>query len=143
MTEAMKAKEALRLSAIRNAWSAIRKKEIDDDKDLDDAGIMKVLQTQAKQLRESIEQFSAAARKELVEESEAQLKIIMEFLPKAISPQELEAKVRKIVERLKGAGTLGEGPKAMGPVMKEVNAEVGASAEGKTIQETVRRVLGL
>lgn len=139
MTAAMKAKDAPRLQAIRGAWNAIRKKEIDTRVDLTDADVEKTLLTLLKQSQESLDQAKAAGRLETVAEVEAEMNVWKEFLPKALSAQELEAIVKKVFEAQKGQ--LPAGGAGMGMLMKAVMAEVGARASGGEIQAQVKKVL--
>lgn len=143
MTQAMKDKNAARLQSIRLIWNAIRKKEIDDRKDLGDGDVEKLLQTILKQTTESYTQAKDAGRNEAVGELEAEISVLKEFLPEPLSDADLLNEVKKIVEELKAAGQLPEGPAAMGRVMKETMAKVGARADGKTVQTKVREALNL
>ncbi len=143
MTEAMKAKDAPRLQTIRLIWNQIRKKEIDDRKDLVDGEIEKTLLTMIKQVQETLAQAQTAGRAESVQESEAEIKLIKEFLPEAMSQAEVQKIISGIVEGLKSSGKLPQGPAAMGAVMKESMAAIGSKAEGKVVQAAVKSALGL
>lgn len=139
MTAAMKAKNPPRLQAIRAAWNAIRKKEIDTRVDVTDADVEKTLLTLLKQSQESLDQAKAAGRGETVAEIETEMAVWKEFLPQALSPDELAATVAKIYESLKG--TLPAGGAGMGMLMKAVMAEVGARASGAEVQAQVKKVI--
>ncbi len=141
MTNAMKAKEAERLQAIRNVWNGIRKKEIDDRKDLTDAEVQKVVMNLSKQLQETIDQATTTGHAELAAESQRELAVLKEFLPEMMSAEELSGVVSKIVEELKAAGTLPAGNAAMGQLMKKTMEVVGSRADGKSVQEAVRKAL--
>lgn len=141
MTAAMKAKNPPRLQSIRAAWNAIRKKEIDTRVDLTDAEVEKALLTLLKQSQESLDQAKTANRPETVAEIEAEMNVLKEFLPKALSAEELAAVVAKIYEPLKGK--LPTGGAGMGMLMKAVMAEVGAQASGGDIQAQVKKTLGM
>lgn len=143
VTEAMKAKNATRLQTLRLMWNAIRKKEIDERKDLDDAGVEKTLLTMIKQVQESLDQAKAAGRADAVAEQEAEIAVMKEFLPQALPEAEVLKIVQGIVETMKAAGTPTTGNAAMGAVMKQAMANIGARAEGKVIQASVRKALGL
>lgn len=142
MTNAMKAKEAERLQAIRNVWNAIRKKEIDDRKDLTDTEVQKVVMNLSKQLQETIDQAKTTGRDDLAKESLAELSVLKEFLPEMMSADELSKVVSGIVAELKAAGTLPAGNAAMGQLIKKTMEVVGSRAEGKAVQEAVRKALG-
>lgn len=141
MTTAMKAKDAEKLQVIRNIWNAIRKKEIDDRKDLTDGEVEKVVMNLSKQLQETLDQAKTNNRDDLATEAQKELAILKEFLPEMISGDELVKIVTKVVEDLKSAGTLPAGNAAMGQVMKKTMEVVGSRAEGKAIQEAVRKAL--
>jgi uncharacterized protein len=141
MTAAMKAKDAPRLQAIRGAWNAIRKKEIDTRVDLTDADVEKTLLTLLKQSQESLDQAKAANRPETVAEVEAEMSVWKEFLPKPLSAEELAVVVAKVYEPLQGK--LPAGGAGMGMLMKAVMAEVGARASGAEIQAQVKKTLGI
>ena len=141
MTQAMKSKEAERLQVIRNIWNAIRKKEIDDRKDLTDPEVEKIVMNLTKQLQESLDQANASARPDIATDVEKELKILKEFQPEMLSADQVSAAVGKIVEELKAAGTLPTGNAAMGMLMKKTMEVVGSRADGKIVQETVRKFL--
>lgn len=141
MTSAMKNKEAERLLVIRNIWNAIRKREIDDRKDLSDAEIEKVLMTLSKQLQESLDQAKANARDDIAADAEKEIKVIKEYLPEMLSAEELATIVTKTLADLKAGGTLPAGNAAMGMLMKKTMEQVGSKADGRSIQEAVRKAL--
>jgi uncharacterized protein YqeY len=143
VTAAMKAREAQRLQTLRNIWNAVRKKEIDDRKDLTDAEVEKTILTQIKQIQEALEQAKGAGRAEAVAENEAELLIMKEFLPQAMSESEVQKIVDDIAAKLKAAGQLPSGGAAMGAVMKQAMVEIGSRSEGKIVQSAVRKALGL
>jgi len=142
-TEAMKARDAARLQTLRLMWNAIRKKEIDDRKDLTDAEVEKSLLTMIKQVQESLEQAKGANRPEAVAECEQEITVMKEFLPQALPEAEVLKIVASVVEKLKSSNSLPAGNAGMGMVMKQAMAEIGARAEGKVIQTAVRQALGM
>jgi uncharacterized protein YqeY len=143
MTEAMKSKDAARLQSLRLMWNALRKKEIDDRKDLSDQEIEKLLLTMVKQNTESLEQAKSAQRSDLQLEVEKEIAVIKEFLPQQLSESEVIAKVQAIAKTLKDNNQLPEGAKAMGVLMKEVMNQLAGKAEGRAIQSAVKNVLGV
>lgn len=142
MKDAMRAKDALKLQAIRLIWNGVRKKEIDDRKDLDDAAVEKVLLTLQKQNQESLEQARTAAREDAIAELEIELKTLKSFLPEAMSADDLNKIVVQVVADLKASGKMPAGGAGMGMAMKEVMAKVGSRADGKSIQTAVKTALG-
>jgi uncharacterized protein len=142
-TDAMKAKDAARVQTLRLAFNAVRKKEIDTRVDLTDAEVEKTLLTMIKQINETIEHARKANNQATIDESEAELKVLKEFLPQPMSEADVEAEVRKIVDGLKAAGTMPSGNAGMGLVMKTANAQIGSRSEGRLIQIAVKKVLGI
>jgi uncharacterized protein YqeY len=138
MTEAMKAKETLRLSVLRGLKTALKNKEIEKMRALNENEEIQVLQTLVKQRKESIEQFTKGGRPELAEQEQAELKIIEAYLPAAISREEIERTVTEMI-----AETQASSPKDMGRVMKAVMAKfAGKVVDGKLVNEMVRTKLG-
>ena len=136
--EAMKAKDATRLSAVRSIKSAILLARTAEggSKELEDADIIKLIQKLSKQRKESAEQFAAAGRQELADNELAEEKVLAEYLPKMLSEDEVEAKLREIIAQL-GASA----PSDMGKVMGVATKTLAGLAEGKTISAIVRRLL--
>jgi uncharacterized protein YqeY len=143
ITETMKAKDAARLQVLRLMFNNIRKKEIDDRKDLTDAEVEKVFLTQIKQVQESLDQAKTAARAESIAEAELELKTIKEFLPEQMDAAAVEKIVSETLGELKNAGSLPAGGAAMGALMKAAMSKIGSRAEGKLIQAAVKKSLGL
>ncbi len=138
MTEAMKAKETLRLSVLRGLKTALKNKEIEKMRALNENEEIQVLQTLVKQRKESIEQFTKGGRPELAEQEQAELKIIETYLPAAVSREEIERAVSEAITEVQ-AGS----PKDMGRVMKAVMAKfAGKVVDGKLVNEMVRAKLG-
>ena len=135
---AMKARDAGRLSALRMVKAAIMNKGVEKGRDLEDAEVVQVITSLVKQRRDSIEQFSKAGRADLVEKETAEIAVLEEFLPPAASPEDIEAAVVAAI-----AETGATSPKDIGKVMKAVMPKLaGKNADGRTINEAVRRKLG-
>ena len=138
ITEAMKSREQEVLGALRMLKSALTNKEIEKGRALDPAESLQVVSTLVKQRRDSIEQFSKAGRGDLVEKETAEIAVLEEFLPPAASPEDIEAAVVAAI-----AETGATSPKDIGKVMKAVMPKLaGKNADGRTINEAVRRKLG-
>jgi len=138
MTEAMKTKETLRLSVLRGLKTALKNKEIEKMRALNENEEIQVLQTLVKQRKESIEQFTKGGRPELAEQEQAELKIIETYLPAAVGREEIERAVSEAIAEVQ-AGS----PKDMGRVMKAVMAKfAGKVVDGKLVNEMVRAKLG-
>ena len=133
MKAAMKARDDLRLSAVRMVRSAIKNLEIDQKKELDDQGVISVISTLVKQRRESIRMYQEGNRPELAEKEEAELNILLDFLPTQMSLEEIEELVSRIISE-----TGAQGPKDMGRVMKAVTPLTAGKADGKAVSDIVR-----
>ena len=135
---AMKAKDPARLSALRMLKAAVMNKSVEKGRDLDDAEVLQVVASLVKQRRDSIEQFTSAGRTDLVEKETAELTVLQAYLPAAATPEEINAAVAEAI-----AETGASSPKDMGKVMKAVMPKLaGKNADGKAVNEAVRRTLG-
>jgi uncharacterized protein len=135
---AMKSKEAARLSALRMLKAAIMNKGVEKAHDLDDAEVLQVVSTLVKQRRDSIEQFAKAGRTDLVDKETAEIAVLEQYLPPAASAADIEA---AIIEAIAETGATSV--KDMGKVMKAVMPRLaGKNADGRAINEAVRRKLG-
>lgn len=135
---AMKAKDPARLSALRMIKAAIMNKGVEKGRDLEDAEVVQVIASLVKQRRDSIEQFSKAGRTDLVDKETAEIAVLGEFLPPAATPEEVDTAVVAAI-----AETGATSPKDVGKVMKAVMPKLaGRNADGRTINEAVRRKLG-
>jgi len=135
---AMKAKDAGRLSALRMLKAAIMNKDVEKGRDLEDAEVLQVVASLVKQRRDSIEQFSKAGRTDLVEKETGEITVLEHYLPPAATADEIEAAVKAAIVETGAAS-----PKDMGKVMKAVMPKLaGKNADGKAVNEIVRRTLG-
>jgi uncharacterized protein len=130
---AMRDKDALKLSVVRMLKSAIKYREIELMKPLDDAGVMGVIATELKRRRDSVEQYKAGNRQDLADKEDAEIKILQGWLPQQLTEDELRAKVEAAI-----AQTGAKGPKDMGAVMKALQPEVQGRAEGKAVSDLVK-----
>lgn len=130
---AMREKDALRLSVVRMLKSAIKYKEIELLKPLDDAGVQAVIASEIKRRRDAVEQYRAGNRQDLAEKEESEIGILQGWLPQQLSADELRAKVDEAVRKV-GA----QGPKDRGAVMKALLPEVQGRAEGKVVSDMVK-----
>jgi len=134
---AMKSGDKDTLAFARNLHALIRKKEIDDRVELDDAGVIKIITSSVKQRQDSIEQFKQGAREDLVAKEEAELKFLQAFLPAQMSEAELKELVNWAVTEAKA-----QGPKDLGQVMKLLLPKVQGRADGKWVNQMVRDRIG-
>jgi uncharacterized protein YqeY len=133
MKAAMKEKNALKLSVVRMLKSAVKYREIELMKPLDDAGVQGVISSEIKRRRDSVEQYRAGNRQDLVDKEEAEIRILQAWQPQQLTEPELRAKVDEIVQKV-GA----KGPKDMGAVMKALLPELQGRAEGKAVSDMVK-----
>jgi len=138
ITQAMKARDAARLSALRMAKAALMNGEVSKGRPLEEAEAQQVLASLIKQRRDSIEQFTSGGRQDLVDKETADLAVLERYAPPAASAAEIEQAVDTAIKETGAAG-----PKDMGRVMKAVmGALAGKSADGKMVNEIVRKKLG-
>lgn len=137
MKTAMKAKDTARLSTIRMINSAIKNKEIDARGELSDTDVEAVIVSAVKQRRDSVEQFKAGNRQDLVDKEEAEIQVLMGYLPEQMG----EDDIKKIVaEAIAEAGA--QSAKDMGKVMKVLMPKVKGKADGGLVNRIVKESLG-
>jgi len=137
ITEAMKAKNPARLSALRMAKAALMNGEVAKGRALEEAEAQQVLASLLKQRRDSIEQFTAAGRQDLVDKETAEVAVLERYAPPSASAAELEQAVIAAI-----AATGATTAKDMGRVMKAVMSSLaGKSVDGKAVNELVRKKL--
>lgn len=123
-------------NTIQMIRAAILQTEKDKQIELDDNGILEIISKQVKQKNDALEQFEKADRQDLVEQTELEINILKEYLPKQLSREEVE----QIVVDL--SRTLGiSDMKGMGTLIKSAKAKIGAGSDGKTISEVVKKIL--
>lgn len=138
ITAAMRAKDQVRLKPLRMAKAALMNREVEKGRQLDDAEEQQVVAQLIKQRRDSVEQFTAGGREELAATERAEILVLQAYLPPPMETADLE---RAVDEAISETGA--SGPKDMGRVMKAVMAKLaGRSADGKAVNELVRKRLG-
>jgi hypothetical protein len=136
MIAAAKAKDKLKLSALRMIKTAMHNREIDLKRDLGDEEMLQLLSSLAKQRNDSIEQFKRGGRTDLVEKEEAELRIIQGFMPEQLSEDDVKEEIEKAVAEIGATGM-----KDMGKVMKALMPKVTGKADGKLVSELVKKRL--
>ena len=136
MQKAAKERDSLALSALRMAISEIKNKEIEARGPLSDEALLKLLASMVKRRRESIEMYEKGNRPELAGKEAAEIRVLEAYLPTGLSEAEVEAIVRETV-----AAEGAKGVADMGRVMKALMPKVAGRADGKAVNEIVRRVL--
>lgn len=134
MKEAMKSKQADRLSAIRMLQAAIKNKEIEvRPNEMTEKDVLSVVKKLAKQRKDAIEEYTKAGRQDLADKEKYELTVLEGYLPEQLSKEQIEKVVSEVIEAL-GAKDI----KQMGAVIKEVQSRTAGAADGKTISEIVK-----
>ncbi|MEE9607636.1 MAG: GatB/YqeY domain-containing protein [Myxococcota bacterium] len=136
MKQALRSRETLRLETIRGVRGAIRNKEIEVGKELDEAAILRVIRTLVKQRNEAEEQFRAGERPELADKEAAEKVVLESYLPAAPDEAAVERAVREVI-----AETGASGPRELGKVMGPTLERLGPAADGKRVSQVARRLL--
>ncbi|MEA3290170.1 MAG: GatB/YqeY domain-containing protein [Campylobacterota bacterium] len=136
LKEAMRAKEITKRDSIRSINTMIKQIEVDQRIELKDEDIVKLIQKGIKQREEAISQYKDAKRDDLVENEQNQIDIFNLYLPKQLSDSELEGILKTIITEV-GATSM----KDMGKIMNPAKEKIGGSADGKRINETVKKLL--
>jgi hypothetical protein len=134
---AMRDKDVVKRDSIRAINTMIKQIEVDERKDLNDEDVIKLIQKGIKQREESISQYKAASRDDLVEQEQAQVDVFMLYLPAQVSDVELETGMKEIIAEV-GATSM----KDIGKVMGNATKRFAGVADGKRINEMVKKLLG-
>lgn len=133
---AMKEKQELKKNVVQMIRAAVLQVEKDKQIELDDNQILEIIAKEAKKRRDSLADYEKSGREDLVEKIKAEIEIVSEYLPKQLSKEEISEIVKEIIAET-GASTM----KDMGIVMKNAKEKMGASADGKAINEVVKELL--
>jgi uncharacterized protein len=136
MKAAMRARESERLATIRLLLAAIKQREVDDRVTLDDAAITAVIDKMIKQRKDSISQFEAAGRTDLVDKEVAELKVLADYMPAQLSEAEIAAEVQAAVAQTGAAG-----PQDMGKVMGVLKGKLAGRADMTAVSALVKAAL--
>lgn len=137
LKDAMREKSENKRDALRMVLTALKLKEKENRREPDEAETMQVISTLIKQRRDSADQFRSGGREDLAAKEEDEIRILQDFLPVQLSTDELE---KLLSEAISETGATSQ--KEMGRVMKALMPKVGGRADGKTVNEMVRRKLG-
>ncbi|OGP95507.1 MAG: aspartyl-tRNA amidotransferase [Deltaproteobacteria bacterium RBG_16_47_11] len=136
MKQAMKSNDKLRLSTIRMIRSALKNKEIELRKKLEDEEVIKVIQVMVRKGEESVEQFQTGGRVDLVEKEKKEIEILKSFLPQPLSQEELLMIIDQSIQETQASSA-----KDIGKVMKSIMPKIGGKADGKLINQLVKERL--
>ena len=137
LKSSMLARQAVRTGTLRMLKAALGYAQIEKKTEtLPDADVMAVIQREAKKRRDAMDEFEKGGRAEMAANEKAELEVLSEFLPKALSAEELESLVRGVITEI-GATS----KKDMGAVMKAAQAKIDGRADGKSVSALVSRLL--
>lgn len=138
MKSALKSRETLRLSVIRMARAAVKNKEIEERKRLDDSAVAKVIRGLVKKGEESLGHFQQANRRDLIEKQEKELEILRSFLPRQLSQEEILVLIDEAIRETNAIEM-----KDIGKVMKSLMPRIAGRADGKVVHQMVSEKLSL
>lgn len=138
LKESMKNKDTIRKNTIQMVRAAILQIEKDKGIQVDDNKIIDIIAKEVKTKKDALNDFERAERQDLIDLTNREIEVLQEYLPKQLSREEVKEEVEKIISEI-GATSM----KDMGAIMKEAKAKMGASAEGKTINEVAKEIMGL
>ena len=136
LQEAMRQQDVLRRLTLRMLRAAIHNEEIAQGKPLDDTGVVAVISRQARQRQESIEAFRKGNRPDLVEQEEAELAVLRQYLPEPLPHEEIVELAGKVIQEVGATG-----PSDLGKVMGRLMPQVRGRAEGAQVSELVTELL--
>lgn len=131
--DALKNRETLKVSVLRMLKSALKNNEIALKKELTDQEVGEIVTKEVKQRKDSTEQFKIGNRKELAEKEEAEIKVLVKYLPKQLSDQELAKIIDSAISKSKASN-----PADMGKVMGQIMPQVKGKADGSLVSKIVR-----
>jgi uncharacterized protein YqeY len=134
VTAAMRAKDKARLSALRLVTAAIKQVEVDSRSELDDAGVLLVLEKMLKQRRDSLEQYESAGRTDLADQERFEIDIIEAYMPEALPAEELEALIDAAIAET-GAASMRDMGKVMGVLKSRVQGRADMGAVSATVKQ--------
>lgn len=137
LKNAMKEKHEIKKNTVQMVRAAILQVEKDKGVSLEDNQILEIIAKESKKRKDSLEDYKKSGREDLVKQVEQEIEILAAYLPKQLSKEEITQIVKQVIEKTKATSI-----KDMGIVMKEAKKTMGASADGKTINEVVKELLG-
>ena len=136
LKEAMKNKDTIKKNTVQMVRAAILQIEKDKGIEVGDDKILEIIAKEVKTKKDALVDFEKAQRQDLIDQTNQEIAILQEYLPKQLTDEELVTEVKKVIEKLNATSM-----KDMGPVMKEAKATIGAQADGKRINEVVKSLL--
>lgn len=136
LKEAMKAKDATRLSCLRMLKAALKNREVEKMGPLDENEFQAVVSSLVRKCRESVEEFTKAGRPDLAEKESVELEILHQYLPEQLTPDQIEEKTREVITELGATGI-----KDLGKVMKAAMARMAGRAQGSDVNAAAKKLL--
>ncbi len=138
LKNSMKNKNDIRKNTVQMVRAAILQIEKDKGIQVEDSQILEIIAKEVKTKKDALKDFERAQREDLINQTNTEIEILQEYLPKQLSREEIKEELEKIITQI-GATSM----KDMGLIMKEAKAKMGASADGKTINEVAKEIMGL
>ena len=138
LKEAMRSKNEIKKNTVQMVRAAILQIEKDKGIQVEDDRILEIIAKEVKSKKDALKDFEKAERQDLIEQTNQEIEVLQQYLPKQLSREEIKVELEKIIAEI-GATTM----KDMGAIMKEAKAKMGASADGKTINEVAKEIMGL
>ena len=138
LKEAMRSKNEIKKNTVQMVRAAILQIEKDKGIQVEDDRILEIIAKEVKAKRDALKDFEKAERQDLIDQTNQEIEVLQQYLPKQLSREEIKVELEKIIAEI-GATTM----KDMGAIMKEAKAKMGASADGKTINEVAKEIMGL
>ena len=138
LKESMKNKDTVRKNTVQMVRASILQIEKDKGIEVEDDKIIDIIAKEVKTKKDALKDFEKAKRQDLIDLTNREIEVLQEYLPKQLSRDEVKVEVQKIITEI-GATSM----KDMGAIMKDAKAKMGASAEGKTINEVAKEIMGL
>ena len=138
LKEAMRSKNEIKKNTVQMVRAAILQIEKDKGIQVEDDRILEIIAKEVKSKKDALKDFEKAERQDLIEQTNQEIEVLQHYLPKQLSREEIKVELQKIITEI-GATTM----KDMGAIMKEAKGKMGASADGKTINEVAKEIMGL
>ena len=135
---AMRNKDEIRKNTVQMVRAAILQIEKDKGIQVEDDKILEIIAKEVKSKKDALKDFEKAGREDLINQTNEEIAVLQEYLPKQLSREEIKIELEKIITEI-GATSM----KDMGNIMKEAKAKMGAAADGKTINEVAKEIMGL
>ncbi|MBC8460617.1 MAG: GatB/YqeY domain-containing protein [Deltaproteobacteria bacterium] len=136
LKDAMKAKDSVRVSCLRMLIASLKNLQVEKRQELNDDEMKKTILSSVRKCKEALEEFRKAGREDLAIKEEQEIQILYEYLPRQLTPEEIEKTLQEIISELSA-----ESSKDMGNVMKVAMARMAGMAQGKEVSEIARKLL--